>query len=108
MEIINFEDFIKIDLRIGRIIEAEKVEGSTKIIKTIVDLGEDKKQVLAGIGEFYTPEELIDRVVALVVNLSPKKIMGFDSEGMILAVKDGESLSLLGTDKEIKIGSKIS
>ncbi|MDD2274528.1 MAG: methionine--tRNA ligase subunit beta [Candidatus Pacebacteria bacterium] len=108
MEIINFEDFIKIDLRIGKIIEAEKVEGSTKIIKTIVDLGEDKKQVLAGIGEFYTPEELIDKVVAVVVNLSPKKIMGFDSEGMILAVKDGESLSLLGTDKEIKIGSKIS
>lgn len=108
MEIINFEDFIKIDLRIGKIIEAEKVEGSTKIIKTIVDLGEEKKQVLAGIGEFYTPEELIDKVVAVVVNLSPKKIMGFDSEGMILAVKDGESLSLLGTDKEIKIGSKIS
>lgn len=108
METINFEDFIKIDLRIGKIIEAEKVEGSTKIIKTIVDLGEEKKQVLAGIGEFYTPEELIDKVVAVVVNLSPKKIMGFDSEGMILAVKDGESLSLLGTDKEIKIGSKIS
>lgn len=108
MEIINFEDFIKIDLRIGKIIEAEKVEGSNKIIKTIVDLGEEKKQVLAGIGEFYTPEELIDKVVAVVVNLSPKKIMGFDSEGMILAVKDGESLSLLGTDKEIKIGSKIS
>lgn len=108
MEIINFEDFIKIDLRIGKIIEAEKVEGSTKIIKTIVDLGEEKKQVLAGIGEFYTPEELIDKVVAVVVNLSPKKIMGMDSEGMILAVKDGENLSLLGTDKEIKIGSKIS
>lgn len=108
METINFEDFIKIDLRIGKIIEAERVEGSNKIIKTIVDLGEEKKQVLAGIGEFYTPEELIDKVVAVVVNLSPKKIMGFDSEGMILAVKDGESLSLLGTDKEIKIGSKIS
>lgn len=108
METINFEDFIKIDLRIGKIIEAERVEGSNKIIKTIVDLGEEKKQVLAGIGEFYTPEELIDKVVAVVVNLSSKKIMGMDSEGMILAVKDGENLSLLGTDKEIKIGSKIS
>ena len=105
---INFEDFIKIDLRIGKIIEAEKVEGSSKIIKTIVDLGEEKKQILAGIGEFYAPEELINKIVVLVVNLSSKKIMGMDSEGMILAVKDDNDLSLLGVDKEIKIGSKIS
>jgi len=108
MEMINFEDFIKIDLRIGKIIEAERVEGSSKIIKTIVDLGEEKRQILAGIGEFYAPEELINKIVAVVVNLSSKKIMGMDSEGMILAVKDDDNLSLLGVDKEIKIGSKIS
>ena len=105
---INFEDFVKIDLRIGKIIEAEKVEGSSKIIKTTVDLGEETKQILAGIGKFYTPEELINKVVIVVANLSSKKIMGMDSEGMILAVKDDNNLSLLGVDKEIKIGSKIS
>ncbi len=105
---INFEDFVKIDLRIGKIIEAEKVEGSSKIIKTTVDLGEEKRQILAGIGKFYTPEELINKIVIVVANLSPKKIMGMDSEGMILAVKDDNNLSLLGVDKEIKIGSKIS
>jgi methionine--tRNA ligase beta chain len=108
MEMINFEDFVKIDLRIGKIIEAEKVEGSSKIIKTIVDLGEEKRQILAGIGKFYTPEELINKIVVVVANLSSKKIMGMDSEGMILAVKDDNNLSLLGVDKEIKIGSKIS
>ena len=108
MEMINFEDFVKIDLRIGKIIEAEKVEGSSKIIKTTVDLGEEKRQILAGIGKFYAPEELINKIVIVVVNLSPKKIMGMDSEGMILAVKDDNNLSLLGVDKEIKIGSKIS
>ncbi|KUK49879.1 MAG: Methionyl-tRNA ligase [Parcubacteria bacterium 33_209] len=108
MEIINYEDFIKVDLRIAKIVEAERVEGSTKIIKTIVDLGEEKRQVLAGIGEFYSPEELINKFVVVVVNLSPKKIMGMDSEGMILAVKDDEDLSLLTINKEIKIGSKIS
>ncbi|MDK2948841.1 MAG: methionyl-tRNA synthetase [Patescibacteria group bacterium] len=108
METINYEDFIKTDLRIGKIIEAEKVEGSTKIIKTIVDLGEEKRQILAGIGEFYSPEELINKFVAVVANLSPKKIMGMDSEGMILAVKDDKDLSLLTINKEIKIGSKIS
>lgn len=108
METINYEDFIKVDLRIAKIVEAERVEGSTKIIKTIVDLGEEKRQVLAGIGEFYSPEELINKFVVVVVNLSPKKIMGMDSEGMILAVKDDEDLSLLTINKEIKIGSKIS
>jgi len=108
MEMINFEDFVKIDLRIGKIIEVEKVEGSSKIIKTTVDLGEEKRQILAGIGKFYTPEELINKIVIVVANLSPKKIMGMDSEGMILAVKDDNNLSLLGVDKEIKIGSKIS
>ena len=105
---INFEDFVKIDLRIGKIIEAEKVEGSSKIIRTAVDLGEERKQILAGIGKFYIPEELINKVVIVVANLSSKKIMGMDSEGMILAVKDDNNLSLLGVDKEIKIGSKIS
>lgn len=108
MEMINFEDFVKIDLRIGKIIEAEKVEGSSKIIKTTVDLGEENRQILAGIGKFYSPEELINKIVIVVANLSPKKIMGMDSEGMILAVKDDNNLSLLGVDKEIKIGSKIS
>ena len=108
MEMINFEDFVKIDLRIGKIIEAEKVEVSSKIIKTTVDLGEEKRQILAGIGKFYTPEELINKIVVVVANLSSKKIMGMDSEGMILAVKDDNNLSLLGVDKEIKIGSKIS
>lgn len=108
MEMINFEDFVKIDLRVGKIIEVEKVEGSSKIVKTTVDLGEENRQILAGIGKFYTPEELINKIVIVVVNLSPKKIMGMDSEGMILAVKDDNNLSLLGVDKEIKIGSKIS
>ncbi|HPX51729.1 MAG TPA: methionine--tRNA ligase subunit beta [Candidatus Pacearchaeota archaeon] len=108
MEMINFEDFVKIDLRVGKIIEVEKVEGSSKIVKTTVDLGEENRQILAGIGKFYPPEELINKIVIVVANLSPKKIMGMDSEGMILAVKDDNNLSLLGVDKEIKIGSKIS
>jgi len=108
MEMINFEDFVKIDLRVGKIIEVEKVEGSSKIVKTTVDLGEENRQILAGIGKFYSPEELINKIVIVVTNLSPKKIMGMDSEGMILAVKDDNNLSLLGVDKEIKIGSKIS
>ncbi len=107
-DIINFDDFEKIDLRIGKIIEAERMEGSDKIIKTIVDLGEEKRQILAGIGKYYSPEDLINKVVTVIVNLSPRKIMELESQGMILAVKDEENLSILTTDKDIKIGSKIS
>ena len=108
METINFEDFLKVDLRLGKIVEAEKVEGSVKIIKTIIDLGETKKQILAGIGEYYNPEDLINKNVVIVANLSPKKIMGMDSEGMMLALKDENNLSLLFTDKDIEKGSRVS
>lgn len=107
-DIINFDDFEKLDLRIGKIIEAERMEGSDKIIKTIVDLGEEKRQILAGIGKYYSPEDLINKVVTVIVNLAPRKIMELESQGMILAVKDEENLSILTTDKDIKIGSKIS
>lgn len=107
-DIINFEEFEKIDLRIGRIIEAERMEGSDKIIRTLIDLGEEKRQVLAGIGKYYAPEDLINKDVVVVVNLLPRKIMNLESQGMILAVKDEENLSFLTTDKKIKNGSKIS
>lgn len=107
-DIINFDDFEKLDLRIGKIIEAERMEGSDKIIKTIVDLGEEERQILAGIGKYYSPEDLINKVVTVIVNLSPRKIMELESQGMILAVKDEENLSILTTDKDIRIGSKIS
>jgi methionine--tRNA ligase beta chain len=106
--IINFEEFEKIDLRIGRIIEAERVEGSDKIIKTVVDVGGERRQILAGIGKHYSPESLINKDIVIVINLSPRKIMNFESEGMILAVKDEENLSILTTDKIIKNGSIIS
>lgn len=107
-DIINFDDFEKLDLRIGKIIEAERMEGSDKIIKTIVDLGEEERQILAGIGKYYSPEDLINKVVTVIVNLAPRKIMELESQGMILAVKDEENLSILTTDKDIRIGSKIS
>ncbi|MDD4062689.1 MAG: methionine--tRNA ligase subunit beta [Candidatus Pacebacteria bacterium] len=108
METINFEDFTKIDLRVAMIREATRVDGSSKIIKLVIDLGSEKRQVLAGVGEYYSPEELIDKKIVVVVNLLPRKIMGFDSEAMVLAVKDSKDLSLLNIDKEIELGSRVS
>lgn len=106
--VINFEDFDKIDLRTGKILEAERVENSDKLLKLQVDLGEEKRQILAGIGKSYTPEELINKTVIAIINLEPRMLMGLESQGMVLAVKDNNNLSVLVPEKEIIPGSKIS
>jgi methionine--tRNA ligase beta chain len=107
-ELIKIDEFDKIDLRVGKIIEAEKVEGSDKLLKLQIDLGEEKRQILAGIGKAYNPEELLNKTVAVIINLEPREMMGLESQGMVLAVKDNNSLSVLAPDKDIVPGSKIS
>lgn len=107
-ELINIEDFSKADLRVGKIVEAERVEGSDKLLELQLDLGEEKRQILAGIGKEYSPEALIGRSVVAIINLEPRMMMGLESQGMVLAVKDNDKLSVLSPDKEISPGSKIS
>ncbi|MCK9446161.1 methionine--tRNA ligase subunit beta [bacterium] len=107
-DIINFEEFEKADLRAGKVIEAERVEGSDKLLKLQIDLGEEKRQILAGIGKAYTPEELINKTLIVIINLEPRMLMGLESQGMVLAVKDINNLSILVPEKEIVPGSKIS
>jgi methionine--tRNA ligase beta chain len=108
MENINFKDFKKIDLRLGKIKEVEEIENSEKLFKLQVDLGEELgiKQILAGISKKYNSEELINKNIVVVVNLEPRKMMGFESEGMLLAVSD-DDISLLTSDKDMKPGLKI-
>lgn len=106
--LINFEEFERIDLRAGKILEAERVENSDKLLKLQIDLGEEKRQILAGIGKVYTPEELINKTVIVIINLEPRVLMGLESQGMVLAVKDNNNLSVLVPEKEIVPGSKIS
>jgi methionine--tRNA ligase beta chain len=102
---ITFEDFKKIDLRVGKILEAEKIEGSEKLLKLIVDLGKEKRQLVAGIGKYYKPEDLIGKEIVVVANLEPKKIMGIESQGMLLAAdKDGEPV-ILSPEKEVLPGT---
>ena len=84
-EIISYEDFAKVDLRVGEIVTAEKVSGSEKLLKLNVLLGEETRQILAGIQSGYVPEDLIGQQVVVVANLSPRTLMGFASEGMLLA-----------------------
>lgn len=107
-EIIEFDDFLKLDLRLGTILKAEKVEKSNKLLRIQVDLGAEQRTVLSGIAKHYTPEDLVGRQVQLVINLKPRKIMGELSEGMILMGEDeAGNLSLIGPDKKIDDGSSI-
>ncbi len=81
---ITIEDFSKIDLRVGKVVEAEHIPG-TRLLRLIVDLGGEKRRIISGIAEYYQPEDLIGRKVVVVANLKPKRIRGYLSEGMILA-----------------------
>lgn len=106
---IEFDDFLKLDLRVGTIIKAEKIEKSNKLLRLKIDLGAETRNVLSGIAKHYQPEELIDRQVQLVINLKPRKIMGELSEGMVLMGEDEDGkLSLIGPDKAVSNGSAVS
>ncbi len=87
---ITFDDFAKLDLRTGTIIEAEKVAKTKKLLKLTIDTGLDKRTVVSGIAEFYTPEEIIGKQVCVVANLAPKNLKGIDSKGMILMAEDAD------------------
>lgn len=108
-DFINFSDFTRLDLRVGEVKEAILAENSDKIIKMKVDLGEDYGivEILSGIAKYYKPEELIGNKYPFVANLEPKKIMGKDSNGMILVADDPERFFLISLDKKLKNGTVI-
>lgn len=103
---INFDEFKKIELRAAKIISAEKIEGSEKLLKLRVDLGDEKRQLVAGIGKAYDPENLIGGEIIVVANLEPRILFGVESQGMLLAA-EGERPVLLRPDKEVPPGAKI-
>ena len=106
-EFISIEDFKKLDLRVGKIVSAEKILGADKLLKLEI-LCPEKRQIVAGIAEYYKPEELIEKEVVVLVNLKPVKIKNVLSEGMILAVKDKNGLSLIVPEKKVEPGGKVS
>lgn len=108
-KLISIDDFSKLDIRIGTILEAVQIPKSDKLLKLQIDLGENKpRQIISGISKSYTPDELIGTQVCVLANLKPAKMMGEMSEGMILASKDETGLSLLRIEKAKKNGSKVS
>lgn len=101
---ISFDDFKKADIRIGKIISAEKVADSNKLLKLQVDFESEQRQILSGIAKFYVPEALVGKLCPFIVNLEPKKMGELESHGMMLCADD-EGPVILHPDKEIKPGS---
>lgn len=105
---INLEDFKKIDLRVGKIVQAEKVEETRALIRLLVDLGEEERTLVAGLAPYYSPEELVGKKIIVLVNLKPANIRGIKSQGMLLAADDGAgNVGLLTLDRDLAPGSKV-
>lgn len=126
MNVITFDDFKKVDIRIGKIISAEKVDGSDKLLKLEVDFGAEpveiktmkeetvkkdfipiRRQIIAGIAQFYAPEALIGKECPFAYNLAPRTLKGLESQGMILCPSDNGKPVLLHPDKEVPPGSEV-
>jgi len=105
---INFDDFQKLEIKVGTILEAEKIEGADKLLKLLIDLGEEKRTIVAGIAESYKPKSIIGKQVPILTNLEPRTIRGVESNGMILAAVIDEKAILLKPIKKIPNGTKIS
>ncbi len=94
-------------MRTARVVAAEKVEGATKLLKLQVMMGEEKRQIVAGIALYYEPEKLVGRTVVVVANLKPATIRGVESQGMLLAASKGESLRLVSIDGDLSSGAVV-
>ncbi len=105
---ISFEEFKKLDLRIGKIVEASQIPGSRNLIKMQVDFGTEKKQAVAGLLQWYKPEDLMGKKCMFILNLQHRTMMGIESQCMIFAAEDGKgNVVVLAPEKDIAEGSKI-
>lgn len=105
---VNLEDFKKLEIRIGKILTAEKIENADRLLKLEVDFGEFKRQIVSGIAEFYQPEDLIGKECPFIVNLEPRTFMGVESQGMLFAVKVDDKAVLLHPDQDVPQGSTVA
>ena len=107
-EKISIDDFMKVELRVAKVLAAERVPKSKKLLKLSLDTGLDQRTVVAGIAEAYEPEALVGRTIAIVFNLAPAKLMGIESNGMVLAASpDGGKPTLIGFDQDVPPGTRV-
>jgi tRNA-binding protein len=104
---ITYEEFSKLDIRVAKIITAERIKGYKKIVKAKIDLGNEERELVVGGAEYYQPEDLIGKVVIILANLQPRKIAGIESEGMLLAADVDDKPIWLTIDGDAPLGSRI-
>jgi methionyl-tRNA synthetase len=104
---ITIDEFMKIQLKTAKVLTAERVPRSEKLIKLQVDLGAEQRQIVAGIGKKYEPEQLVGRSIVIVANLKPAKLMGIESQGMVLAAGDAEVKGLVSIVEDVDPGTKV-
>lgn len=105
---ISFEQFQKLDMRVGKILEANQIPGSRNLIRMVVDFGAEKRQAVAGLLQWYKPQDLVGKKCAFILNLQRRKFMGVESQCMILAAEDEKgNVVVLQPEKDIAEGSKI-
>ncbi len=107
MSQVSYDDFAKLDLRVAKIIETEPIPGKSRIIKGIIDLGGDKRDVIIGGAQYYQPEDLVGKVVVVIVNLEPKKMAGVESKAMLLAADVDDKPFWLTVNGDVPLGSPI-
>lgn len=107
---INIDDFAKVQLRVGRVLEVSEHPNADKLLVLKVDLGDEQRQLCAGLKQFYAPEALVGRNIVVVTNLAPRKMRGLESQGMLLAAStpDHSQVVVLTTESEIAAGSSVS
>jgi len=105
---ISIDDFAKIEMKIGTITSAERVHGADKLLKLEVDMGEEKRQIMAGIAQSYPdPSVLVGKQIPIITNLEYRKLRGYESQGMMVATGDGEKVMLLHPSEKVPNGSKL-
>jgi tRNA-binding protein len=104
---VTYDDFAKLDLRVAKITHVEKIPGKSRIVKGVIDLGEERREVIIGGAEYYQPEELIGRKVIVIANLEPRKIAGIESNAMLLAADLNDKSYWITVNEDVPLGTKI-
>lgn len=107
METVTLDDFKKVEIRVGKVIECSKVENADKLLKLQVDFGEFKRQIISAIAEFYSPEDLEGKKLPFIVNLEPRNFRGEESQGMLVAMDTEEKPVLLIPNEDVKEGTLV-
>jgi methionine--tRNA ligase beta chain len=108
MSQVTINDFQRLDIRVGRVISAEPIKRSEKLLLLKIDIGSELRQIIAGIAQYYKPEELVGKEVVVLANLQPRTIMGFVSQGMLLAAVEDDRPVLIIPDREVRVGSRVT